>query len=152
MGASWDEKNFVNNRLKIKESISKIIKNGVVPILVGGDDSIPIPMIEAMEDIGDNFTILQIDAHIDWREIHMEERYGLSSTMRRASEMKHIKKIIQVGSRGIGSGHLKDYNDAKQWGVKFFSANKVHDLGIDPIIEAVITVCCLFALISLYYV
>ena len=69
-------------------------------------------MIEAMGDIGNNFTILQIDAHIDWREIHMNERYGLSSTMRRASEMKHIKKIIQVGSRGIGSAHSKDYRDA----------------------------------------
>ena len=50
-------------------------------------------MLEAMGSKGDNFTILQIDAHIDWREIHMEERYGLSSTMRRASEMSHIKKM-----------------------------------------------------------
>ena len=131
----WDEKNFEKNRLTIKNTISKIIKNGVVPILIGGDDSIPIPMIEAMGSVGDNFTILQIDAHIDWREIHMDERYGLSSTMRRASEMKHIKKIIQVGARGIGSGHSKDYRDALDWGVKFFTAEKVHSLGTDKIIE-----------------
>jgi len=131
----WDEKNFEKNRTTIKNTISKIIKNGVVPILIGGDDSIPIPMIEAMGSVGDNFTVLQIDAHIDWREIHMDERYGLSSTMRRASEMKHIKKIIQVGVRGIGSGHSKDYRDALDWGVKFFTAEKVHSLGTDKIIE-----------------
>ena len=131
----WDEKNFEKNRLTIKNAISKIIKNGVVPILIGGDDSIPIPMIEAMGSVGDNFTILQVDAHIDWREIHMDERYGLSSTMRRASEMKHIKKIIQVGTRGIGSGHSKDYKDALDWGVKFFTAEKIHSLGTDKIIE-----------------
>ena len=131
----WDEKNFVKNRLVIKNTISKIIKNGVVPILIGGDDSIPIPMIEAMGDIGNDFTILQIDAHIDWREIHMEERYGLSSTMRRASEMNHIKKIIQVGARGIGSGHPQDYNDALNWGVKFYLAEAVHSNGLDPILE-----------------
>ena len=89
----WDKNNFEKNRLIIKNTVSKIIKNGVVPILVGGDDSVPIPMIEAMGSVGDNFTILQIDAHIDWREIHMNERYGLSSTMRRASEMKHIKIV-----------------------------------------------------------
>ena len=92
-------------------------------------------MIEAMGCVGDNFTILQIDAHIDWREIHMDERYGLSSTMRRASEMKHIKNIIQVGARGIGSGHSKDYRDALHWGVKFFTAEKVHSLGTGKIIE-----------------
>ena len=131
----WDEKNFEKNRLTIKNTISKIIKNGVVPILIGGDDSIPIPMIEAMGSVGDNFTILQIDAHIDWREIHMDERFGLSSTMRRASEMKHIKKIIQVGARGIGSGHSKDYRDALDWGAKFFTAEKVYSLGTDKIIE-----------------
>ena len=131
----WDEKNFEKNRLIIKNTVSKIIKNGVVPILIGGDDSVPIPMIEAMGSAGDNFTILQIDAHIDWREIHMDERYGLSSTMRRASEMKHIKKIIQVGARGIGSGHSRDYRDALDWGVKFYTAEKVHAMGTDKIVE-----------------
>ena len=131
----WDKNNFEKNRLIIKNTVSKIIKNGVVPILVGGDDSVPIPMIEAMGSVGDNFTILQIDAHIDWREIHMNERYGLSSTMRRASEMKHIKKIIQVGARGIGSGHPNDYRDALDWGVKFYTAEKVHAMGTDKVIE-----------------
>ena len=131
----WDKNNFEKNRLIIKNTVSKIIKNGVVPILVGGDDSVPIPMIEAMGSGGDNFTILQIAAHIDWREIHMNERYGLSSTMRRASEMKHIKKIIQVGARGIGSGHPSDYRDALDWGVKFYTAEKVHAMGTDKVIE-----------------
>jgi agmatinase len=55
-------------------------------------------MLDAMADTGNSYTILQIDAHIDWREIHMDERMGLLSTMRRASEMKHIQKIIQVGA------------------------------------------------------
>ena len=72
----WDEKNFEKNRLIIKNTVSKIIKNGVVPILIGGDDSVPIPMIEAMGSVEDNFTILQIDAHIDWKEVHMDEKYG----------------------------------------------------------------------------
>ena len=132
---NWDEKNFQENRLTINSTVKKILKSNVVPILVGGDDSIPIPMLEAMGSKGDNFTILQIDAHIDWREIHMEERYGLSSTMRRASEMSHIKKIIQVGARGIGSGHPQDFDDAISWGVKFYLAEAVHSNGLDPVLE-----------------
>ena len=133
----WDESDFEGNRRIINKTVSKILQNGVVPILVGGDDSIPIPMLEALGSFADDFTILQIDAHIDWREIHMDERYGLSSTMRRASEMKHIKKIIQVGARGIGSGHSQDYIDAINWGVSFFPAEKVHARGLDPIIEKI---------------
>ncbi|PPR41046.1 MAG: N(1)-aminopropylagmatine ureohydrolase [Alphaproteobacteria bacterium MarineAlpha5_Bin12] len=133
----WDNKNYKKNRLEIKNSISKIIKCNAVPILVGGDDSVPIPMIQAMSNFGDNFTILQIDAHIDWRETHMGEKYGLSSTMRRASEMNHIKKIIQVGARGIGSGHPKDYKDALEWGVKFYTADKVHSEGTVEILNEI---------------
>ena len=131
----WDDKNFEKNRLIINKKVTEIVKNNVVPILIGGDDSIPIPMLEAMGAFGDNFTILQIDAHIDWKDSHMDERYGLSSTMRRASEMKHIKKIIQVGARGIGSGHSTDYQNAIDWGVKFYLAEKVHSEGLDPILE-----------------
>lgn len=49
-------------------------------------------MIEALggRKDGRRYTILQIDAHIDWRDSHMGQRMGLSSTMRRASEMAHI--------------------------------------------------------------
>ena len=116
----WSETDFAANRATIRDSISKITSQGVVPILIGGDDSVPIPMLQAMGDTGKSYTILQIDAHIDWRESHMGETHGLSSTMRRASEMDHIEKIIQVGARGIGSGHSSDLEDALAWGAKIF--------------------------------
>ena len=131
----WDEQDFASNRNTIREAVATIAKNGVVPIVIGGDDSVPIPMIEAMAEVGDDFTILQIDAHIDWRKEHMGERFGLSSTMRRASEMPHIKTIIQVGARGIGSAHSDDYDDAVNWGVKFFTAHQIHQEGITPVLD-----------------
>jgi agmatinase len=90
-------------------------------------------MVEAIGAAADGrkYTILQIDAHIDWREIHMGERMGLSSTMRRASEMPHIERIIQVGARGIGSAATQDYEDAVAWGVNFVSACDLHRLGVE---------------------
>jgi len=131
----WDEQDFASNRNTIREAVATIAKNGVVPIVIGGDDSVPIPMIEAMAEVGDDFTILQIDAHIDWRKEHMGERFGLSSTMRRASEMPHINTIIQGGARGIGSAHSDDYDDAVNWGVKFFTAHQIHQEGITPVLD-----------------
>src|SRR5690606_16701058 len=106
----------------IRKSVGTILEKGAVPVLIGGDDSVPIPMLEALGGTGRSYTILQIDAHIDWRDVHMGERYGLSSTMRRASEMPHIRTIIQVGARGIGSASTRDYGDALNWGVTFFTA------------------------------
>lgn len=131
----WSETDFVSNRATIRDAVSTVVGRGVVPIVVGGDDSIPIPMLDAMSDTNKKYTILQIDAHIDWRDVHMDETMGLSSTMRRASEMDHIEKIIQVGARGIGSGHSSDYDDAIAWGVKFFTGLDVFRHGLAPVLE-----------------
>jgi agmatinase len=120
----FDEADSEGNRQNIKETVGKILEAGAVPIVLGGDDSIPIPMLQAFEGRG-KYTILQIDAHVDWRDEVQGERLGLSSTMRRASEMSHIESIIQVGQRGIGSARSSDVQDALDWGVNFVSARDV---------------------------
>ena len=131
----FSETNFSENRSVIRATVAKALKAGAVPIVVGGDDSVPIPMLDALADTGKYYTILQIDAHIDWRHSHMDENLGLSSNMRRASEMAHIKKIIQIGARGIGSAHLDDVQDAQEWGAEIIPADDVHLYGITQIIE-----------------
>jgi len=134
---TFEEHDAAGNRERIASAVSTIIKKGAIPVLLGGDDSIPIPMIEAIgaASPGQKFTILQIDAHIDWRDVHMGEDKGLSSTMRRASEMEHIERIVQVGARGIGSAATTDYEDAVSWGVKFVPAYDLHKSGIDAVLD-----------------
>ena len=134
---TWSDSNFRQNRQTIHDAVVKLLQRGVVPILVGGDDSVPIPMLEALSITGDRYTILQIDAHIDWRMEHMGEKLGLSSTMRRASEMEHISQIVQVGARGIGSAHSDDHRDAIQWGAEFFTGYDIHRDGIGPVLKAI---------------
>ncbi len=131
-----DDTDAAQNRRRIEETVRAIAGRGAVPVLIGGDDSIPIPMIAALDDQGP-LTIVQIDAHIDWRDKVDGERWGLSSTMRRASEMSHVRHIIQVGQRAIGSARPQDYADAVAWGAEFVSARDVHAQGIAPVLEHV---------------
>ena len=133
---TYDESDFAANRAAIKDAVIKMVRSGAVPVLIGGDDSVPIPMFDAFAGTGD-YTILQIDAHIDWRDEVQGERYGLSSNMRRASEMAHIKKIIQVGQRSIGSARPSDLEDAKAWGVDFYSGRDVNRDGLAPILDSI---------------
>lgn len=134
---SWSDTDFSGNRKTIRKAVATVVSRGAVPLVIGGDDSVPIPMLDAMGDTGARYTVLQIDAHIDWRESHMGETHGLSSTMRRASEMDHIEKIIQVGARGIGSGHGSDFEDALAWGAKFFTGRDLHRNGLAPVINEI---------------
>lgn len=117
------------NRALLQARIAQIVAAGAVPVLLGGDDSLPIPMLQALAARG-SLTILQIDAHIDWRDEVGGEAWGLSSTMRRASEMGHVERIIQVGQRGIGSARPADYQAALDWGVHFVPARDVAAQGI----------------------
>lgn len=124
------------NRAAISGAARGLLNGGAVPIVLGGDDSIPIPLFQAFEGRG-RFTVLQIDAHIDWRDEVQGVRLGLSSTMRRASEMPWIERIIQVGARGTGSARVGDYRDALAAGVQFFMAGAVARDGVQGVIDAV---------------
>ena len=125
-----------SNRAAIKTAVSAVVDRGAVPIVLGGDDSIPIPMLQAFAGHG-TVHILQIDAHIDWRDEVEGTRWGLSSTMRRASEMAHIGKIIQVGARGVGSAGITEVEAAQAYGAHLYPANRLHEAGIGPVLDLV---------------
>jgi agmatinase len=133
----FDEADAAGNRAIIRSAITTILLRGAVPITLGGDDSIPIPVFEALAGTGERYTVLQIDAHIDWRDEYMGETQGLSSTMRRASEMKHIERIVQVGARSIGSARPQDYQDALAWGAKFVTGYELHKAGVDAALSLI---------------
>ncbi len=126
----WHGTDFALNREIIRNTVSTVVGKGTIPILIGGDDSVPIPMLDALGDTGKPYTILQIDAHIDWRDEYLGERLGLSSNMRRASEMDHIQTIVQVGARGIGSAYPQDVEDCLSWGVHLIPANQIWHAGV----------------------
>ncbi len=122
------------NRHLINAATTEIVQAGAVPVMIGGDDSVPIPFIEALAPLGP-LTIIQIDAHIDWREERRGEPLGFSSTMRRASEMKHVTNIVQVGMRGLGSARRAEVETARDWGARIVTARDLHRDGIQTVMQ-----------------
>jgi len=136
----YDAQDHAANRARITRAVGEILAAGAVPIVLGGDDSTPIPVLHGYaEDAAANgpLTILQIDAHIDWRDEVNGERLGLSSPMRRASEMEWVEGMVQVGARAVGSARPSDYEDACAWGVDFITAAQLHRDGIAAVLEKI---------------
>ena len=131
-----DPNDAAGNRAKITAAARTLLDGGAVPVVLGGDDSVPIPLFQAFKGRG-AFTVLQVDAHIDWRDEVQGIRLGLSSTMRRASEMGWIERIVQVGARGAGSARVSDFDDARAAGVIFATARQVAAYGIQPALDAI---------------
>ncbi len=130
------ESDFAGNRKLIREAIHRVLESQTVPVVLGGDDSVPIPVLQAYENFGP-ITILQLDAHADWRDEVQGEQFGLSSNMRRASEMPWVEDIIQVGARGLGSARPGDIQDALDWGVKFFPMHQVEGWGLETVVDKI---------------
>jgi agmatinase len=124
------------NRELIKKTVEMLAARNTAVVALGGEDSIPTPMLQGLSAYND-VTVLQIDAHMDWREENFGERWGLSSGMRRASEMPFVKDIIQVGTRGPSSGGEIEVRDARAWGAKIFTGEAVFDDGVQPIIDSI---------------
>jgi agmatinase len=134
------------NRQLIEDATRSILDAGAVPIMFGGDDSVPIPFIAAYSN-QPAIVILQIDAHIDWRNDRFEESMGFSSTMRRASEHDHVWRIVQAGARGLGSAREQEVRDAMTWGAHIVTSRTIHHRGIEEVLKHIPEDCdCVISL------
>ena len=122
--------NIDQHYAEIESAVRYLIEKGIFPVSIGGDDGITNPVLRGLDSLND-LTIIQIDAHMDWKNERFGEKDGYSSPMRRASEMAHVSAIHQVGIRSYGSATEEDINDAKNWGVQIYLAKDIHEKGID---------------------
>lgn len=124
-----------NNRTTTT-AIQKIMERGAVPIVVGGGHEITIPVLRAYQDHPPMY-LGQIDAHFDWRDDVGGVRDGLSSPMRRASEMPWIGGMAQIGLRGVGSARQEENDAARDWGSLIVGAQELHRVGVDAILARI---------------
>ena len=130
------------NRDQIAKWTTALLDRGAVPVLLGGDDSVPIPFLSAFSSSGPVW-VVQIDAHLDWRDERHGEKLGWSSPMRRMSEMPHVEGIVQVGLRGVGTARLEEVNDAREWGATLVPARDVHNGQVQDIARHVPEGACI---------
>ena len=117
------------NSERATSAVRAILDAGAVPICIGGDDSVPIPILRAFEGRGP-ITVVQVDAHLDFRDEVDGVREGYSSPMRRASEMAHVERIVHVGLRGVGSARPSDVQDSRAAGNLLVTARELRERGV----------------------
>jgi agmatinase len=117
------------NGARAEAAVRSLLEAGTIPIVLGGDDSVPIPALRAYAG-RDPITVLQVDAHLDFRDEVAGVRDGYSSPMRRAAEMDHVARIVQVGLRGVGSARTSDVADARAAGNLLVTARELRERGV----------------------
>ena len=131
-----EAKDVSGNHLRSEQAVRKILSAGALPIILGGDHAIPIPVFRALENHGP-ITLIQVDAHIDWRDTFHGVTQGLSSVIRRASEMDHINEIYQIGLRSAGSARPEEVEAALNYGANLISDMELQDVGMQEILDRI---------------
>lgn len=83
---------------RIADEVGGVLREGRIPILVGGDHSVSIGAFLALEEFAPDVTILQFDAHADLREEFQGTPYSHACVMARARERF---PAVQIGIRSL---------------------------------------------------
>ena len=121
--------------LKAEEAVRYAVTKDIIPVTIGGDDGITNPVLQGLDAAG-SIALIQIDAHLDWKDERYGEKDGYSSPMRRASELAHVSSIHQIGIRSFGSSTEEEVKIAREWGADIHTSRQVHARGIEKVIRA----------------
>lgn len=127
---------YDENNVTVADAIREIHRRGAVAIVLGGDHAIPIPVMRGFDEVGSMY-VVQLDAHLDWRDERFGVRDGLSSPMRRASELPWVSGMAQLGIRGVGSARKQEVDDARAYGSLIIGAREIHQAGVEALLERI---------------
>ncbi len=101
----------------IQKTYEDILKHPVIPMGLGGDHSLTLPILRAMAQKHGPVALVHVDAHADVNDEMFGERETHGTVFRRAYEEGLISpsKVWQIGLRGTGYT-AEDFSEAADWG------------------------------------
>lgn len=122
---------------KIEEFYQRVHAAGAVPISIGGDHTIPLPILRSIAKSGP-VGLIQIDSHSDTFDEFMGTKYNHATFVRRAVEegLLDPKRIVQVGLRGTRYGD-DDIVYGSEVGIRMITMDEFESMGRAAVIEEI---------------
>jgi agmatinase len=119
---------------KIREEVSKnfkeLVNDGKYPIMLGGEHSVSIGVGEAIND--ENVSVLFMDAHPDFRDSLLGERFSHGSVARRVIDVLGIERVGAIGLRAISR---EEYQDPLFSKYNFYTTEEVRRYGTKTVVD-----------------
>jgi agmatinase len=96
---------------KIRQQTSVILDQGNIPLALGGEHTITLPIIQELHSRHPSLKVIQLDAHLDLRHRYLDDTICHATVMRRVVESVGIENILQ---RGVRSGTREEWQLAKK--------------------------------------
>ncbi|HEY1099757.1 MAG TPA: agmatinase [Myxococcota bacterium] len=92
----------------VNARVAALLKAGKIPVVVGGDHSVPFGAITAVaEHLGSTpLGVLHLDAHCDLRDAYEGFKWSHASIMKNVLDATSTVKLTQLGIRDFSDGEL----------------------------------------------
>jgi agmatinase len=111
---------------KITEMVRKIRARGAFPIVLGGDHSLTFPVLRALDV---PVTVIHFDAHLDtWNGA--PGNLDHASWVNRAAKLAQVKKVVQIGQRGLANDEEAMANARKAHTI-IITSEQIHRQGVE---------------------
>jgi agmatinase len=113
---------YIEDTMMIVERDMKNIASRAIPFTAGGDHSIALPILRALNKLHGKVNLLHLDSHYDFWDSYWGKKYTHGTWLRRAKEENLVSEVVQIGIRG--SLYSKDdLDDARKLGVTYYTVN-----------------------------
>ena len=100
--------------LEIETYVHTLLADGKIPMGMGGEHLVSLPVMKAVASKYDDLAIIHFDAHTDLRENYEGEEYSHSTPIRKIADLIGPKNVY---SFGIRSGMKEEFEWAKENGM-----------------------------------
>lgn len=108
---------------RVRGVVTSILGSGKVPVLLGGEHSVTLGMVQALLEKYPDLSVLQLDAHADMRDTYQDTPFNHACVARRISE---LCPIVQVGIRSLSIEEAEFLRAEAKAGKKARSRIKTH--------------------------
>lgn len=116
---------------RIEKGIWPVLQAGAIPVSVGGDHSITLPLLRAVARKHGPLALVQIDAHSDTWSTYFGSHHSHGTIIRRGIEEGVLARgaVVQVGIRGQVYGD-DDFDFSRKHGIAWVTAEQFHRQGL----------------------
>lgn len=122
----------------ITDFYREVLGHGCVPLTLGGDHTIALPILRAVAERHGPVALIHVDAHADVNDEMFGERIAHGTPFRRAVEegLLQTNKVWQIGLRGSGYA-ADDFDWPRRQGFTIIPAHEVWWQSLAPIMDKV---------------
>lgn len=124
------------SRQAITDGVGRAVDAGAVPLCIGGDHSVSLPILRGLARRHKPVGLVLFDAHSDTSDEYFGIRYGAGTPFRRATEEGLIdpKRTLQIGLRG-STYSADEHEYALAQGMELITMDDIMENGLKWVVE-----------------